>query len=343
MNIEFADASQALDLGLPVSDVYLHPRYGESAEHIDNGVWECAFDHRRTIAFPYIRRPIETTRPNGHYDIVSPYGYGGVSVAANADIDATRTFRAAFLSLSKERGLVAEFLRLNPLLDHSSVISTVDTMMHRETFGSYVVDPDEEFRTTSVQHRTAVRKALKCGVNIVEVDRSTLLDPRSPFRSIYAATMERVGSRDSLRLPTSYFEKLCLLPTTTVRVLEARQGNATVAACIFLVWLKHVHYHLSGSTLEGRKLQATDLMIDYAVRALADPPFTIHLGGGHTPGDSLSKFKRRASSKAFLMTLTELVVNQPVYNELSGDTSTSFFPAYRAPELVSVDADNRQG
>lgn len=329
MKIEFTDADGALSHNLPVTDVYLHPHYGQSAECIDDGVLEYAFDTSKRVAFPYIRRSIDASAHRGFYDIVSPYGYGGLSARDTTDPARSYEFRDAFLKVSRERGLVAEFLRLSPLSVHRALIESADVVEHRQTFGSYVEDPDEEFQQTSGQHRTACRKAMRLGVTVKAVDASTLHDQNSAFRRIYDATMERLDSRPSLRLQTPYFDRLCRLPESSIRVLEAHHESEVVAAAIFLVWGDRVHYHLSGSTPSGRALQATDLIIDHAVRSLADAPFYLHLGGGYQAKDPLADFKRRASSQVFQMSFTKLVVNNDVYHELAGERKTSFFPAYR--------------
>ncbi len=334
MSIQFLDPTQAAGADLPVADAYAHPAYGLSAALVDDGHWEVAVDGAAGICFPFVRRPVPG-QP-GLFDIVSPYGYGGLSHRAGTSVAAQRRFRSALLRDLRDRGCVAEFLRLNPLDGHSAVIDSVDTVTDHPTYGVVVTDPDTVAATTSCAHRTAVRRALRSGLTVEEVDPATLRDPRSPFRLIYAETMARVGAREHLRVGNEYFGRLLDLPAGGVRLLHACHEGRTLAAAVFLVWGRRVHYHLSGSTLEGRDRQATDLLLDRAMTVLTPAGGILHLGGGLAADDALSGFKRRASNTRYTTRLTRLVVDPIRYRRLAGATpSGDYFPAYRAPGAVS--------
>lgn len=332
MSIEFLSVEQAIARSVPSPDVYQHPAYGWSAERIDRGTWECAYDETRGISFPFIRRNIAN---GADYDTLTPYGYGGLSCSLGVSESDKRQFRREYLRVAKERGLVAELLRLNPLDRHGILLESSDQRSAHTTFGSRVVCPQEEFAATSGKHRTAVRKSRKLGVEVQQLETSTLRDPKSPFRQIYDATMRRVDARDSLRLDSSYYERLLTVPSG-VGLLGAVQHDQVIAAAIFMSWGDRLHYHLSGATEEGRTAQATSALIAYAVAELAQPPFTLHLGGGVEPDDPLTKFKRANSSTEFTMHTARCITNPIRYRALTRDLpSTDYFPAYRNPELLS--------
>lgn len=328
MDMDFLTPKGALAAGLQFSDVYLHPAYGQSAEFVDGGVCEIAVDVDTGISFTYVKRAIGETH---EYDILTPYGYGCLSNPNNLNREVLKRFRTAFLSTSRGRGLIAEFLRLNPLDFDSDILSYgADKVAVRTTLGSFISDPVVEFGNTSTSHRGAVRKAIKNGVLAVEVDALELVDPESEFRQLYSRNMERLNSRAGLRMPQGYYEALLGLPLGAVRLVHAILGSSVIASAIFLVWGNRVHYHLSSASDDGRRLQATDLLLDFAVREIGGFPKTLHVGGGLEEGDGLEKFKKRATSREFKMHLCSNIVNGPRYSVLSeGLEMSSYFPAYR--------------
>ncbi len=333
MNIEFLDPTRAAGADLPVADAYAHPAYGLSAALVDDGHWEVAVDGTARICFPFVRRPVPG-RPD-LFDIVSPYGYGGLSHRPGTSVATQRRFRSVLLRDLRDRGCVAEFLRLNPLDGHRAVLDSVDSVTHHPTYGVVVDDPSTVVATTSCAHRTAVRRALRGGLTVEEIDPVTIRDPGSPFRLIYAETMARVGARERLRVGDEYFGRLLDLPPGGLRLLHACHEGRTLAAALFLVWGRRVHYHLSGSTLEGRELQATDLLLDHAMTILTPAGGVLHLGGGLAADDALAGFKRRASNTGYTTRLTRLVVDPVRYRRLVGPRpSVDYFPAYRDPGTV---------
>lgn len=313
-----------------VRDVYYHPEYGRSAELIDGGTWEGAFDGETGISYSYIRRDI-AGRP-GSYDTITPYGYGGVSAPTDSAADDIEGFRADYLVRARDRGMVAEFARLNPLDATGPFERDARRVTEHTTFGSHVDDVDEEFTAVSGNHRTAVRKAAKLGVTVVESDASDTVDAAHPFRELYAAAMQSLDARDELHLGDDYFERLQRLPAGATRLLLASHEGSVVAAAMFFVWQSRVHYHLSAASSHGRSVHATNAVIEHAKRHLVAPPFELHLGGGLRQDDSLARFKRRCSSTAFPMPLTERVVDDEAFAELTeGLAPTGYFPPYRDP------------
>jgi len=333
MQIDFLDAHEALRADLRVPDVYYAPSYAASAEVIDHGSWECAVAEDGAFFLPYLRRLVADG--DGSYDIVSPYGYASV-LAPSAE---RRTeFVKAFRDASRARGLVAEFVRGHPfdLEDPAADGFPVDRSRPHPT---YAVDlrhggVEGYWEACEGRHRTAVRKAERHGIEVVETDRSGLCDASSAFRGLYDATMERVGSSSRLRLGDDYYVALTSGLGDGVRVLEARKDGRAVAASIFLVWQDRLHYHLSGSTDDGMRLGATNALLDHAVRTLMTPEGRLHLGGGVHAGDGLDRFKRSIGNVSTTVHLCETVVDPQRYDELvraSGtDAAGDYFPAYRA-------------
>lgn len=317
-----------------ITDIYYHPKYGQTAELIDGGTWECAYDPTTDISFSYVRREIEALP--GHYDTVTPYGYGGLSAPPTTTAEDLIAFRRHYLANATDRGLVAELARLNPLDDPQPFLLTATKRRHRTTYGSYVADIDDEAARVSGKYRTAIRRSERLGLEVEERNLNSITSKDHPFRRIYLETMERVQARDSLRLDDEYFRRLTDLPAGSARLILATHRNEVVAGAIFLLWDRRVHYHLSCSSSLGRELQATSAIIEHAKRFLLAAPFHLHLGGGREDGDGLSKFKRRCSTATLAMIVTETVTNDRAFEYLSeGHGNSAFFPPYRSKDVPS--------
>jgi serine/alanine adding enzyme len=323
-----------MKLGLPANDVYYLPQYGLSAELIDSGTWECAIDDRGDFYVPYLRREIPNTGGK-QYDIISPYGYGGVCHQTGGDL---ASFRRAFLNASKDRGLVAEFIRTHPFDYSSASLESllVDSANPRPTFGIAIeTSADDYFDSAEGRHRTSVRKARKAGLEIIERPLSSVVSAGSPFRRLYDETMERVGAQPRLRLGTEYFERLNRLGPSGGFVVEVvSESGEVVAASSILSHGGRLHYHLSGSTREGQRLGATNLLIDWVVRHRLPNDGRFHLGGGVTQEDGLEKFKRSVSNSRYATNLCRTTVNKSAYDALCQTVGVNpavndFFPAYR--------------
>lgn len=320
-----ADQAEASELDLP--DIYYTARYGRSAELIDDGSWECAVGEG--CVYPYVRREVPDT--GGEYDIVSPYGYSGVVAPSSG---ARQRFLRSFRDHGRGIGLIAEFMRTHPLDVPSpeSVGLIVDSWRSHPTFAvDTSAQGSDYWSASSGRHRTAVRKAQRHGVEIVEVEPQSVCAPESTFQKIYDQTMARVGSSHRLRLSQEYYQRLQL--TGRVRVLEARLGGRAVATAMFLTWGQRLHYHLSGSCDDGMRIGATNLILHHAVADLLPPCGILHLGGGLRPDDGLHRFKASIANRATETFLCQTIVNQGRYRELvdrvGGAETSDYFPAYR--------------
>ncbi|WP_066640748.1 GNAT family N-acetyltransferase [Serinicoccus hydrothermalis] len=317
------------DPGIAVADVYSHSAYGHSAELIDGGRWECASDQSTGIVYPYIRREAGGPRM---YDTVTPYGYGGISVPDGTSPESVTAFRDAYIAAARARGLVAEVFRLSPLDPQGALVETTSHLRDHPTFLSHIHDVDTEFAAVSGAHRTACRKADRSGVSVAETDPAGLVTADHPFREIYDQTMARVGARGSLRLPDEYYRRLLQLPDRAVRLVLASIDGDVVAGAIFLAWGSRLHYHLSGATVQGRSVQATNAIIEFAKREMLPTPFTLHLGGGLGGDDALARFKSRCTSSNAVMQLRTAVIDSSAFASLSSEVpSTDYFPPWHAP------------
>lgn len=210
-----------------------------------------------------------------HFDLQSAYGYGGPV----ADCDEP-SFRAdawrACEQACRERNIVVEFVRLHPLASWQAYPGTV--VPDRQTVAIDV--RSETWRAAyETRCRTAIKKATKAGVKVVE---RPLQDVAGRFADYYRDGMRRIGATSFYMFSDDYF--LAMSRVHGLRLLACVLDNEWLAAGLFLTGGDCVEYHLSATSTLGRQLSATNLLIDAAAQLASDEGLsTVYLGGGTDP------------------------------------------------------------
>ena len=291
-------------------DPYFHPRYLEAAAVLEDAA-PAAFAHGGLLQ-AFLVRPL----PGGACDITTPYGYGGPQGAEPG-------WRHGFRAACAERRVVSEFVRFHPLRGNQERAGD-DVVLRRvqdTVTVDVTVDDDALLMQMASAGRTAVRKALKAGV-----------EPRPSgdlgrFRDMYLDTMRRVGAAESYLFPPEFFERLERMGDGVLLL------DAGCAAGLFLAGGGAMHYFLSASTDEGRKVAGTNGVLYAAMRHARDAGLTtLHLGGGLSEGDSLQRFKQSMGSGRTPFFVGSAIHDADAYAELTaaaGRAGSEHFPAYR--------------
>jgi Acetyltransferase (GNAT) domain len=292
-------------------DPYLRPEYLEAAAMIGGGS-PAAFAHG-DVLYPFVVRNLD----GGWCDLTSAYGAGGP--IGNGD------WRPAFAGACRERRVVSEFIRFHPLLQNHAGLAGVELTRLQDAI-TVDVRADDEGLLAQMEGRgrTAVRKALRCAV---EVDEHRDLER---FESLYGDTMRRIGARSFYLFDSGFFERLKRMGDS-VRVLDAG-----TAAGLFLSGGGAMHYFLAGSTPEARDVAAANLVLFEAMRRARDIGLeTLVLGGGLSEDDPLHRFKQAMGSGRAPLYIGTYVHEPSVYAHLCASANvpadTQFFPAYRRP------------
>ncbi len=220
-----------------------------------------------------------------HFDLQSAYGYGGPV----SDCD-DPSFRAdawrAYELVCRERNIVAEFVRLHPLAPWQAypriVVSDRQTVVIDVRSGAWRAN--YELRCS-----TAIRKAMKAGVKVVEYPTQNVA---VRFANDYRAGMRRIGANPFYMFSDDYFLAMSQVPG--LRLLVCVLDDEWLAAGLFLTSGDCVEYHLSATSEHGRQLSATNLLIDAAVQLASDEGLsTVYLGGGTdaSANNALLRFK----------------------------------------------------
>ena len=159
-----------------------------------------------------------------------------------------------------------------------------------------------------------MRKAEKAGLLVEEQPRAEIT---SRFADFYRQGMINIGGEASYLFSDAYFSALAELRTVTL--LVCRQGNDWLSAGLFLKGELSLEYHLSTTTHIGRKLSATNLLLDVAASWARDCGLeSLYLGGG-TDGqvDNPLLFFKGSFSPARLPFRYAFCIHQPeLYSSL---------------------------
>lgn len=286
------------------NDVYFRPEYVR-LHLFEPGSRALLFVYRQgrdTWAYPFLLQPIVRIghdAPGGRWcDIESAYGYGG-PLCTTDDRDFVTRANSAFLSWSQEQRVVAEFIRLHPLLAAQKWLGAdVEVTHDRDTVSLDLNALGAEPSVFGRAVRATLRRAERLNVQVAAYSTSDGLDR---FRHLYHEAMKRLRAANYYLFDDAYFAGLWQLVTQAGWLYVATLGAEWVAAALFLKGRTWMHFHLAASRPERPVPGAMNAILLAAARlGRREGLERLHLGGGRTahPGDSLLRFKRSMTTDA---------------------------------------------
>ena len=315
-------------------DVYFTPGYGRAECRPPRESWLGITCYDGLFQLPLVVRAIT----DDHRDAGSPYGYSGAYAdPALSAADLGRAWAHVYEVLREQR-VVSVFLRHSPLVPQAPLPSP-NTAVVRDhpTVAVDVRDLQAAWSGLQGRCRTAIRKARSHGVT-VDIGPATADDllPDADFRRLYEATMQRRAAAAFYYFDDHYYAQLRGALGDDLLLGRARDADGTViSAALFLRHGGLLHYHLSGSGPEARRLGATNLLV-WAAAEHCSPAGVelLHLGGGTGRDDPLYRFKASFGPRRLAYQATGLVIDPAAYDRLTKDApdgaTSTFFPAYRA-------------
>lgn len=322
-------------------DVYFDERYGSVVAGTEGGRWHLISLDEGRWQIPLVVRDLAS----GRRDAISPYGYAGAfwqPTGSNATADELWSETRLLLD---HLGIVSMFLRISPLVPQAA--APPDAVPIVSDHWTYLVpsnDVDQAWAKMDGRARTAIRKARKLGfTSELRSANADDLVPSSPFRELYSKTMQKVEANSYYFFEDDYFDGLgtSLGGDLLLGVVRDADG-APHAAALFMSGRHYLHYHLSGSSQEGARAGASNLLIWDALQETSRRSLSgLHLGGGLVNGDGLDRFKKSFGGEALSYNAYGVIVNNEAYTDevamqaqRLGTTSNSlltpgFFPSYR--------------
>lgn len=309
------------------------------------------FQHKDDYAaLPFLKRPVSEVsglEDSPYYDASSAYGYPGPISSINENDPSSLAFSKLFQKeLSKffdQDSIISFFCRFNPI---SPNIWLLNGLCDIERMGKTValdlnLSNQKQLLQTSNSLKRNIRKAKKSGI-LIEQDSD--LQRIDIFMRIYYETMDRVAANPFYYFPEEYFKYLRDKFNHSTKMFISKFDNKVISASIFLASNKNIHYHLSGTSTEYLKLNASEYLLDEVRLWSKNNGYSwLHLGGGyHSKGGSLYDFKARFSKIRFVYYAGRTTINPEICSNLSkqrdrwlrnkglSGIDSSYFPQYRA-------------
>lgn len=283
----------------PQWDIYYLYEYAESLQGHGDGVPILIYseEQKGRLAYVMMQNDIAEFSPfcnnldrEKYYDWTTPYGYGGPLLDGNVDAEWMENFIRKLKKYCREHNIVTQFFRYHPLLQNQKLMeSCCDVIYMKKTI--YIDTEDEEliFKNMTPNNRNMVRKARKNNVTVFW-DRGEHLDE---FLEIYTATMDNHHATDYYYFERTYFEYLIKQMEGHLVFFYAVYEGQIISTSIFLYNDRFMHYHLSGTLPQYRKLAGANLVLTEAANWAAKHKIKeFHLGGGVDEDDSLLRFKK---------------------------------------------------
>ncbi len=266
--------------------------------------------------YPFLIRQVPAALGGaGFFDMQSAYGYSGPAVFGGT-AETLAEFARLQAEWAAEAGIVAEFVRFNPFLDHQLLSPVFEPELNRRTVSLELADDFASIlRQASGPRQRNYRKALRAGLSYVSLpDCDAIVE-------LYRAAMRRIGADSYYYFSDCHFAALNDMPVG--RRFFAGIKNAEgklIAAGIFLQDSLAAHYHLGASVAEARESQPDAFMLFEAARqAAAAGRKILHLGGGLSlaEDDGLYRFKSGFSKNRHNFYITRKIHRPDLYNEIS--------------------------
>ncbi|MFZ5950878.1 MAG: GNAT family N-acetyltransferase [Candidatus Rifleibacteriota bacterium] len=246
------------------------------------------------------------------FDIETPYGYGGIW----ANPDHVNKVYAAHHDWCRNNHIVAEFVRLNPLVNQFFSDTLSQNFSHNRTTVSIELTGNFNMiiQQASVMRQRNFRRACRAGLSFRPCSRDE-------FVHLYLQTMKLLGAELYYFFSNAYFENLFNLSDScfTARAVFTAD-NRLAAAAVFLEDSIGTHYHLGASDRSFFSLRPNDFLIFKAAEeSLHRGKKVLHLGGGLTDNsdDRLYAFKRGFSPSTHSFQIGRFIHQPEIYSAIS--------------------------
>ena len=169
----------------------------------------------------------------------------------------------------------------------------------------------------------SIKNNLFCDIQSVSKND---LSKDSHFYKLYNNTMKMISANKYYYFNEKYFKNIEKI--NNIYLINIKNNNKIVGYSICFIYNNFIHYHLSCSDKSMNCI--TDYILSNIVKKFCNKSNTLILGGGLKDGDSLSKFKEKISNKTFDYIIYKNIINKEVYENLTQNINTNFFPKYRS-------------
>jgi len=280
-------------------DIYASRHYYEAHALLDPcSEPECAIltDDRGTLVYPYFRCPLSAypwlNAPPDTFHLITAYGYGGI-YGSNGVKSLLSDFMDSFASHCRTSGVVAELIRLNPLMAFPQCLKGYYDLKRASSQIVVALQRSDQDIWTSYRHnnRKNINKAVRTGI---EVFHEGILGERfGDFLEIYAHTMGRREAKGYFHFPVAFYEHLSKTLGNRCKVFYAVLEDRTLSVELVLCSDTAVYSFLGGTREEYFESRPNNILKHEIIRWARDSGFDDYLlGGGPGGSDGIYEFKR---------------------------------------------------
>ncbi len=272
---------------------------------------------------------------NKYFDIITPYGYGGVDIVGEKDEKLLKYFFDEFHKYCVDNNIISEFLRLNPLTNNYELYKNTDYEILNISKTIYMEIENEEQIWNNMKSgcRNKIRKAQKNGLVIKS---GFSIEMFKEFVNLYNETMKRDNATDYYFFSQNFFDSIYNNMKNNANIYTVYYEGKAINSLIAIYNGENANYHLSGSDSNYMNLGANNLSLYEVAKDLCNKGYKkFHLGGGYGGDNSpLLEFKKSFNRNGELnFYIGKKVWNQEIYDKLcvikNVDKNETFFPAYR--------------
>ncbi|MBZ9753151.1 GNAT family N-acetyltransferase [Deinococcus sp. HMF7604] len=276
----------------------------------------------------------------GWRDATSPYGYGGPYG------DPDEGFYPAVLEWMRRERVLTLFVR--SALERQPPELDLPGYAWVKLRDNVVVDvtrsPEEQWKHFDHKVRKNVNKAQRAGLTAQVLPEFSDLPG---FVEVYLDTMQRRGAQEWYHFGGDFFSAIASDLPGNFMLAEVRGPEGELASVELVLQSERFLYSYLGGTRQEFFAHAPNDLLKYAVieygRTVGKAGYV--LGGGYAADDGIFRYKRAFDKDGVQPYFgVQLIAELDVYQGLVdtrradlGELTPDFFPAYRAPGLVTAD------
>lgn len=246
-----------------------------------------------------------------YFDLETPYGYGGPLFLGRINKQSLNKYKNELKERCLEENIVTQFYRFHPLIENFKEFEeeNITKVIHnRHTIYIDTSSEDIIVQNMDSKNRNMVRKARKNNI-IIQHDKGENIEQ---FISIYNSTMDAHEAQDYYYFDKDYFKYLIDNIHDNIIIFYAHYNEKIISAAIFFYNNRYMHYHLSGTLKDYRKLASTNLLLFEAANWASHHNIEkLHLGGGICANDSLFGFKKQFNKNGW----AEFCIGADIFSE----------------------------
>ncbi len=271
-----------------------------------------------------------------YFDLISPYGYGGFIIEGDYSDSDLEEIKSEYEEICIENNIVSEFVRFNPLNDsNKDFIEYFNASDVGKIMCIDISEGQDIWANLDSTVRNRIRNAEKYGIEIRRGKSEELI---AEFEKIYNQRMDSLNASDYYFFDKKFFEYIFEKLDENIELFYAVYEGKIIAACDIIFYGDRLHYHLSASLDEYRKLPSVNLLIWEVMKWGQENGYKVlNLGGGlGGKQDGLFRFKRGFNRKNALdFYLGKKIFDDEAYEYLLSlrdelDRDSEFFPLYRS-------------